>query len=823
MRSALLATSAIVIGLIGAAPAAAQAPAESQPADAQAGESQAADSDPAPAGTEGDPVSVNSEPADGLADIVVTAQRRSENLQRAGLAVDVVTGDALVNSGLSSAGQLSQIIPALSVQQAGGANATFFVRGVGNFTVNGYSDPAIAFNYDGVYVGRPTSTSGVFYDLERVELLKGPQGTLYGRNATAGALNIIPARPRPGEFSGFATASYGNYDAVNVQGAVNVPLGDEGALRFAGNIVSHDGYLSDGTSDEKTQAFRVQMLGRLTPDLTVRLAADWSHSGGMGAGSSYAESFRFNPVAGAFVVTPSGLDPSIGLLDPRAQAYRQTIFAGLPGRTLSALDANVYQDNSFVGANAEIEYRTGAGTLTIIPAARFARLDNRFPTPAFIGFIQEDDSQYSVEARFAGNRIGLFDYILGGFYYDERVKGNYTFSQSALAAYQEFVSDTSSAAVFGRLTANLSDRLRLIGGLRYTKDEKDFAGIADVITIVCTRRVNNVPSCPTAPLLPVTDSLSQLPFAVPAAGGPPLPLGASGAIVTRATTPVDQSLSFDKITYRAAAEYDLGPRSLLYASFETGYRSGGFSLSFGKETFEPEFLDAWTIGSKNRLLGNRLQLNLEAFLWKYKNQQVNHTGIDLRGNQGQFTENVGRSTNKGGEIDVQFLATRNTLLSAQVQYLDATYQSFVYTVPTGTAPPYVGCPAAISPANPALRNVDCSGFPSYQSPKWTLNFGAQQTVPLGAYKLVLQADTQYRSRRVVGFEYDDYQFVDPSWTSNGQISLADAEDRYSIAAFVRNIENERIVSSAPIFNIGGLGTQVTSPPRTYGVRAAMKF
>lgn len=760
---------------------------------------------------------------DGLQEIVVTAQRRSESLQKAAVAVDVVSGRALVDSGLTTSGQLGSIIPSLSVQNNGGANTTFFLRGVGNFTVNGYSDPAIAFNYDGVYVGRPTSTSGVFYDLERVEVLKGPQGTLYGRNATGGAINILPVKPIAGETSGFAAISYGNYNALNAQGALNLPLGEHGAIRISGNIVSRDGYMSDGTSDEETQAFRVQMMGELTPDLTIRVAADYAHNGGKGVGARYAQAFSFNPVAGAYVVTPSGLGQTAGLQDPASIAFRRRLFAGLPGRTLGALDTDIYQNNNFFGASVELEYKMAAGTLTIIPAVRFSELDNKFPTPGFTGYVQEKDSQWSVEARFTGERIGAFDYILGAYFFDERVEGNYTFAQNALSALQEFTSDTRSYAAFGRVTAHLNDRLRLVGGLRYTKDKKDFAGFADVVTAVCTVRVNNVPSCPAAPVVPVTDTVAQLPFPVPAVGAGPIPVIGTGAIITRANTPVNQSQNPDRLTYRAAVEFDLSSRSLLYASYETGYRSGGFSLAFGKETFEPEYLEAFTIGSKNRLFDNRLQLNVEAFYWKYKNQQVNHTGIDLRGNQGQFTENVGRSTNKGVEVEADFLLTRDTLLNAQVQYLDGKYESFAYTVPIGNAPPYLGCPTSISTANPALRVVDCSGKRPYNSPEWTINLGLQQTLRLGGFKIVGQADTQYKSERVVGFEYLNYQTVGDTWTSNAQVSIGPDNDRWSLAGFVRNIENDRIVMAAPIFNIGGVGTQVMGPPRTYGARFSMKF
>ncbi|HEX8445961.1 MAG TPA: TonB-dependent receptor [Sphingomonas sp.] len=758
----------------------------------------------------------------GLQEIVVTAQRREESLQRAGIAIDVVTGDELVSQGLSSTSDLGKLVPSLNVQGGGGANTIFFLRGVGNFTVNGYSDPAIAFNYDGVYLGRPTSTSGAFYDLERLEVLKGPQGTLYGRNATAGAINILPAKPRAGEFSGFVNGSYGNFNAVNVQGALNVPMGEDGAFRVSGNVVDRDGYLDDGTSDEKVEALRVQMLARLTPSLTVRVAGDYSHTGGIGTGSNYAGRLAFTPGIGN-VFVPSGLGPDEGLFTPASQAYRQTLFAGASGRNLTPLDSDIFQDNKFFGSNAEINWKTGIGTLTVVPAWRSAQLNNKFGVPGFIGNIKENDEQASFEARFNGDRIGFLDYIVGAYYFDETVKGRYVFAQQALNAYQFFTSKTQSLAGFTRLTAHLSDRLRVIGGARYTKDDKDFAGQADVFLVRCTVVVRGRPSCPTAPLLPSTDSFAQLPSVFPI---PPIgqvrPIGTTGAILIRATTAVDSKLSNDRLTYRIGAEYDLGPRSLLYASLETGYRSGGFALSAGFETFQPEFIDSYTIGMKNRLFDNRLQLNIEAFYWKYRNQQVNHTGIDANGNQGQFTENVGRSTNKGIEADLQVLATPTTLLNATVQYLDARFDDFVYREPIGAAPPLSGCPFRPS-ASAGQYDIDCSGQRAYQSPKWTLNLGAQQTIPLGDYKFVGAVDTQYKTSRVVAFQFLPSQIVGDTWVSNAQLSFGPSDDRWSIAGFVRNIEDNRFVTAGQIYNAASATTVIVNAPRTYGMRAGVKF
>lgn len=764
-----------------------------------------------------------SESPAGLTEIVVTAQRKVESAQRAGLAIDVVGGDELARAGVTSSADIGKLVPALTVQQNGGANAVFFLRGVGNFTVNGYSDPAIAFNYDGVYLGRPTSTSGMFYDLDRIEVLKGPQGTLYGRNATGGAINVLPAKPKIGEFSGFVDASYGNYDALSLQGAVNIPIGETGALRVSGNLTQHDGYLSDGTSDDRSRAFRVQYLAELTPDLTIRVSGDYSQTGGRGAGSTYQGRYVPNG-AGGLSFIPSGLDASVGLLDPASQAYRQTLFLGLSGRTAAPLDPDFYLNNKFYGTSAEITWKTGAGTLTILPAWRYSDLDNKFAAPGFIGYIQEKDEQFSLEARFAGERIGIFDYILGAYMFDENVDGNYTFAQQALNAYQEFQSDTRSYAVFGRLTANLNDRLRLIGGLRWTRDEKQFDGRADVFLVRCTRTVNFVPSCPTTPLLPVGDSYTQLqpPFIVPPVGGV-TPIGTSGAILIRAVTPVQSELTRSKLTWRAGLEFDVAPRSLFYASVETGYRSGGFSLSAGYETFDPEYITAYTVGLKNRFFDNRLQLNLEAFLWKYRDQQINHTGVDAAGNQGQFTENAGRSTNKGFEVETQFLLTPTTLLSAQVQYLDAKFKDFIYREPIGATPPLTGCPFAPSTTAPGQYDINCSGNQAYQSPKWTVNFGAQQTLELGDYKLILAADTQYRTSRYVAFQYLSQQKVGDTWVTNANLTFTPEGERWSIGAFVRNIENNRVPVAGLTYNAANAVTMVTSPPRTYGLRAGVKF
>ncbi len=765
--------------------------------------------------------SANTTPGqEGLGDIIVTAQRRAENLQRAAIAVSVVQGSDLVTAGITQPDRLGELAPALTIQPSSTGNL-IFLRGVGNFTLTPNSDPAIAFNYDGVYIGRPTSTNGLFYDLERIEVLKGPQGTLYGRNATGGAINVIPTQPKLGELSGYATASYGNYDAVVAEGAINLPLGERGALRVSASTSRHDGYLRDGTSDDRTTSLRVQMKAELTPSLTVRVSGDYSHVGGIGAGVSYISNYNFNPRAGGYVTVKPATGLGEGLFTPAAQAYRTSVFVPVAGRTLDAISPYPFQSNNFYGANAQIDYDTGAGTLTIIPAWRYASLDYLAEAAAFPYRNREKDEQFSIEARFTGDRIGIFGYIIGGYFYDDSIRNRTALNLSAAQNFLLQSYDNRSFAPFGRLTAHVSDRLRLVGGLRYSKDIKSFTGSGIALNLVCTVQTMFGPSCPNARLFTTVDTIAQVPFAVPTTPAP-IPQGTSGAIVVRSNSLYDNALTNDRVTYHGGVEIDLAERSLFYATVESGYRSGGFSAALGFETYQPELITAYTVGLKNRFFDNRVQLNVEGFWWDYKDQQVSHLGLDLSGRTAQFIENIGSSRIKGVEVDGVVLVTRTTLVSANVQYLDAKNRSFSYRQGSATGVPLTGCTFALS-ANPAIYDVDCAGKQPYNSPKWTVNLAAQQTVQLGDYQLVGGVNTQYKSSRTVGFEFLPEQRVGPTWMTNAQLTFGPADDRWSIAGFVRNIEDNRILNFAVTHPLANALVGGSTAPRTYGARASVKF
>jgi iron complex outermembrane receptor protein len=780
----------------------------------------------------------------GLGEIIVTAQRIEESSQRAPLAIDVVQPEELVRQNVIRAEDLARTSPALSAAGGGGPTTVFFVRGVGNTTVNAYSDPAVAFNYDGVYIGRPSSTSGIFYDLQRVEVLKGPQGTLYGRNATAGAINVIPNRPRIGQTGAEVSLGYGNYDWLTGQAALNLPLGDIAAIRIAGTVSSHDAFQTDGSGNQREYGGRVQIYAEPTDSLDLRLSADFAHQGGASSSGFYLGSV--NPTFGpsgfsGYQFTPSNFSRQEGVFDPRSQALLASRFYTQLGRSGAQLDRFPDNDNDYWGITAELNYQTDAGTFTLQPAYREADLEYTFTSVFREGFTAERDQQTSVEARWAGELGSSIDYLLGAMYFDEKISATARYNQFTLSPFQNFTTTTESWAGFGKVTYRPIEPLSLTAGGRYTSDSKTFDGTSTVYILFCGNPAPPQDLCPTLPFIPLVQTGAEL-EAFYAANGirvTPVPLyvlppQAGGSqttpFVLRSPIVIDSGLKNDKFTYRLAAQYDFSRRNMIYASFETGYHAGGFSFARGVETYRPESIDAYTIGSKNRFFDNRLQVNVEAFLWKYRDQQFSQFGYDL-GNPPStvfLTRNIGNSTIKGIDLDVEFLATLDTLLSANVQYLDTKYDSFIYYAPNQGLPPNTTCGYSPTTQNAGGSTVnvfaiDCSGKPAFNSPKWSFNLNAQQTVHLGGGpKLVLQAGTRYRSSSYFSAEYLPYLQAEAGFLSNASVTLTDEDEGRFATFYVFNIEDEQrlLTSTATSSNLFASSAE---QPRTYGVRVGGKF
>ncbi len=758
-------------------------------------------------------------------EIIITARRRHETLAQAAAPVSALTGEEIVETGTSQADRLNQRFPALTVQPTATGNL-IFVRGVGNFTLLPNSDPAVGFAYDGVFISRPMGTLSQFFDLERIELLKGPQGVLYGRNASAGSVNLEPRQPVIGETSALANVSAASYD-VRGEAAVNVPLGPTAALRLSAALSEHDPFLQGYPAGPEQHSLRAQVKTSLGERITVRVSGDYNQVGGVGIGSSYVGNYVFDALAGRYRFVHSGLSLSKGIYSPEGQAFRETIFLGSAGRTLDAIGSRPRQDHEFYGAHARIDADIGVGELTVIPAWRKASIDAIVSGSPF-GYRQlERNEQASLEARLAGRR-GPLGWLAGAFLFDESIDSDTMTNLSSLLVQSTQQYDTFSQALFGNLTLHASSRLRLSGGVRWTRDRKEYTSDSETLAIVCQRFDDNRRSCPTAPLFPLVQELSDVPFSIPAGPGPPVPIVVNGvptgAIVARSQLSAEGRLIDRAVTWRVGGEADIGPRSLLYATVETGYRPGGFNTAVGFETYDPERITAYTLGLRHRGWSGRLQLDLEAFWWNYRDQQVSSLRPDLSTTprNANITDNIGSSRIRGIEADVRFRPWKGAQAGAIVQYLDAHYRSFAYVYANTGVPPLTGCATTLSAAT-NLYTVDCSVKQPYNSPRWSLSLHGRQSFALGRLTLTAAADTHFRSARNIGFAFLPEQRIGATWTSNAQLILSAPGNRFELAAFARNIEGDRIPQFMIYHPVSNALVAGTSPPRQWGLRGSLRF
>ena len=726
----------------------------------------------------------------GLEEITVTAQRRAESLQEAAIPVSAVSGQTLVDQSITQAADLTRIVPSLQIAPAS-ALTQIYLRGIGTFGANAWAEQGVAFNLDGVYLSRPSAPVGLFYDLERIEVLKGPQGTLYGRNATGGALNVLTARPNFDGLNGYVNAEFGDYSEFKTSAAINIPASDQLAFRFAGQYATHDGYLSDGYDDEDSWSTRGKLRFKNDAGTDIIVSADYAHIGGAGSGGSIM------PLIG------NG-NEYIGSSDPRTIAEYLTRTPTPPVPQIIAQDDG-YQDNDFYGIIAEANFDLGFGTLTVLPAFRKTELDFVSYASSFLIDVTEDAKQSSLEARLGGDSDHT-TWVAGLYYFDESVDANQLYDQASNATYIVNSLDTKSFAAFGQLTYSLTNRFRIVGGIRSTKDNK--------------KQDSYVESRPFVGFVPP---------------GPPDFIPIIISIPTTATTDVD----FDKVTWKAGVEFDATDESLLYANVSTGFKSGILFGGLGRNWSEPEVLTAYTIGSKNRFLDNTLQLNLEAFYWDYQDQQISHLGPTQVGTTPGgpiygpvfLTENAGQATIYGLEASMKAQVSRNGLLSVDVQYLNTEYDKFQYLAYSTSGPaPVVGCdiaPTSLIGAAPQamIYAVDCAGQPLTNAPRWSANVSYDHSFDLGGGgRIDLHLGTLLESSRYLSIDFLDLGKQDSYTMSNARLSFAPGSERYTVTAFVNNIEDERVFSNS-LQSPAKPGTiyNQSRPPRTYGLRLSVDF
>ncbi len=714
------------------------------------------------------PASGESSATDALSEVVVTAQRREETVQKSSLSISVLQGDALRDAGVTHAKDLSALVPGLQIV-AGGNTLQTYIRGVGDFSSSSLGQSAVAYNYDGVYIADTASVSPLFYDIARTEVLKGPQGTLYGRNASAGALNLLTNRPVLGEWSAEGDFEGGNYSLVHTGGALNVPLGSTAALRGAFNYVKRDGYLTDGTDDDNQRGGRLEFLAKPTDAFSILVEGDIENVSGAGAGAVLNPAQPGNTrFTGAVNATNNAALLAVSFLPPFTPG------AGLPPVGSTGLLHDSYVDNTQRNVSAELNYDAGPVTITFVPAYRASdnKLGDYLAGEPFMS--QERTRQQSYELRAAYDNSWL-NSVAGIYYLD---LDQYTAAQIYVSPVPGFITDqhaslgTRSYAPFVQGTFHITDRFRWIAGARFTSEDRSIQAVRT--------------------------------------------LGGAAEFYS--------STRFNAFTFRTGAEYDITPDNMAYLTISKGFKSGGFNIfqptAGFTNVFQPETLYSYSLGIRNRLFENRVRLNLEAFYWDYRNSQQNHLAFDPTGSLQFLTFNAASATLYGFDADFAAKVTSHDSIGAILSYLHSKFDDFAYQTPLAGS---VGCGTGTL-ANGFIQ-VDCSGRPLPRGPMWSGTLNYQHQVDLGTGgSLTFSADINFASSRYLAVDYIANELAPGYIRENASLTYSFPGDRISVTAFAKNIGNRLV----PIGGIqapfaAGFVYETVDAPRTFGGRIQVRF
>jgi iron complex outermembrane receptor protein len=636
-----------------------------------------------------------------LEELVVTARRREEGLQNAPIAISAYTGETLEYRGVTKLDEITRFVPNLTIENNpsfGGASnsAAIYIRGIGQKEFLPTSEPGVGLYVDGVYIARSVGAILDLIDIERLEVLRGPQGTLFGRNTIGGAINITTVTPEPGdEFGGEIGAAYGTDDRINLRGALNIPMGDTLAARVSVASFQQDGYVdrSDGIDlgDDDTITGRLAVAWRPSDRLSLDFRLDATRDKENGPamellGIDFTDLSQLNGLVAA--VPP-----------PMAFVHNITTAAVGPGQPCAATDAagngitsnpnspNCY-DNRYVGKDgkndgtaparsesdvlglsADISYEIN-DNLTLRSITAWRDLDSEFArdgdhSPHRISQFQDtlEQTQFTQELQLLGTYERM-NWIAGIYYFAEDGDNENTldFTISNFRSGGEF--DNKSMAAFAQLTYDFTDQLHLTVGGRYTDESKKFhpdqviyqnyyAGISQVLP----------PGHPLAAL--------DAPF---------LQAG------TRILPDLEKELEINEFTPMVNLSYDFADNIMAYATYSEGFKSGGFTQRVFPPVippftappgtpdidlipnYDPEFVDVYELGFKSTLLDGRMRFNGAIFHTDYDDLQV-----QVFDSVAPVTENIGSASIDGVELEMQTAPGDGWLVEASLSWLDAGY------------------------------------------------------------------------------------------------------------------------------------------------------
>lgn len=719
-------------------------------------------------------------------EIVVTAQKRAQSVRDIGINITAFGEEELRRSQATDvaalASQLTNVVATTSVNLP-----AFTVRGIGLNEFASNFDSPVAIHVDEVYKSKPYMATVPFFDIQRVEALKGPQGTLFGRNTTGGSVNYYTAEPQFGTAAAM-NFNFDNHGRGRIDGFVNGALSDSVAVRASYLVAQGSGgpYRNLLTGDDHGEPN--QIVGRLQlkwqgPSTTLRLM-----------GYAFRDKSELTPYKSPGIFNPDGtLCPQVftgEVRTNRAACLKYGPFVPGPNplglretQSIRELSADNPQgaNNTAYGGYARLEHQTGSVTLTSITAFDYFERDQT-DDPDNSPYITANQNyydrinQFSQELRLFA-KLGRLNLLVGGFYEHDSIVDatSANLIQNALIGLPPFAPRLAAAfkqkvrslAGFTNAEYQLTDAITLIGGLRYTSDRTSIDALTYVGADDPTGRSHIV-----TPVIP------------------------ADALVDRRT---DNTTSF-----RAGINWKPSSNQLVYASISRGFRSGGYSIPFGGviTTFDPERLTAYEIGSKSRLFDRKLDLNLSAFFYDYKDLQTNVD--DPTSPLVPITRNIGGSRTYGVEADVTFRPEPSFLVKLGGSYLDARFRNTNAIVTT-----YVG-------------PVPLNGKRPVNNPKWSGQGMVQKSFDLGSgLELIGSTDARYVGKRFLEATGQIFDRAPAYWVQNARLTLASKEGGWEIAAWGKNIWNKEYLTY--INNVSFFRLEIYGEPVSYGLSASVKF
>ncbi|HEU4627020.1 MAG TPA: TonB-dependent receptor [Steroidobacteraceae bacterium] len=678
---------------------------------------------------------------EGLQEITVTARKVTENLQDANVSITAVSGDSLANDGIKDLLDLESQLPGVRFSESG--LSSILIRGVGTVNNQPGVDSAVLYSQDGTYMSHLQALPPMMFDIERIEVVRGPQGTLYGRNSNGGSLNIITNRPVLNEMRASAAATFGNYDAIDTNVMLNVPLGEKVAVRAAVATDKSDPYFDDGSEGTDNWAARLRMLVAPSDNFDVLATLEYSKIDDTGVGISYCPPRSDKPACAGYPWRPyAGFGAPGTFGTPEGQR----------GENPNYLTRDNYS------AYVELNYRTSWATLTSLTNYHKYDMSNRYVWDYATDYRPiHKDKFYTQEIRLASQSDAKFSWVTGLFYAREKLNTLEYFDYNQRPGVRLRIPNgtVESEAIFGDVTIPVTSALSVVAGARYTYERKDTPGLSTAY-----------------------DSTGTIPTTV-----------ATG----------DTPLTEKRPTWKGGITYKWAPDSMLYATVSNGFKSGGVNqvpAGIGLvEVYGPEKILAYQLGSKNRFLENRLQVNGEAFYYEYDNYQAITTARDPRGFfPGSFftTINVQNAIFYGAEFESSARVFTGGQLDLALTLLHAEFEL-----------------GSNRPGN---------------APKYTIGAAYQHIFNLAnGGELRAKIDSQYVPGNYTSNNNFAASYQEAYTRTGANVSYLFPGRAWKIGAFVLNLEDKAVIRQGQLPTSRPGDNAFLMPPRQYGVSFEYNF